>query len=53
MMTKTAHKSEEQLQAIYKVVNGMWKKLSEYAISTTEVATKKALKSVNYNWQRI
>ena len=46
--TKTAPKSEIQLQALYKVVNkGMREKLTT---STTELVTKRALSSVDYNW---
>ena len=48
--TKTAPKSEIQLQALYKVVKGMREKLQKLATSTTELVTKRALSSVDYNW---
>lgn len=49
MNTKTIPKSELQLQAIYKVVKGIRDRLRCLATST-EVVTKKALKSVDYKW---
>ena len=50
MNTQMAPKSEEQRQALYKVVKGVRQKLREAATST-EVVTKKALCSVQYIWE--
>ena len=47
--TKTAPKSDSQRQDLYKVVKGLREKLNKFATST-EVVTKKALKSIDYNW---
>ena len=47
--TKTAPKSDFQWQNLYKVVKGLREMLNKFATST-EVVTKKALKSIDYNW---
>ena len=46
---RTAPKSEPQVQALYKVIKGVREKLSKHATSS-EVVTKKALRSVVYEW---
>ncbi|KAG0717293.1 hypothetical protein GWK47_054746 [Chionoecetes opilio] len=47
--TNKAPKSEEQLQALYRVVKGVREKLHGLATST-EVVTKKSLASISYSW---
>ena len=47
--TRTAPKTDCQQQALFKVVKGICEKLSKFATST-DVVTKKALKSIDYNW---
>ncbi len=47
--TNKAPKSEEQLQALYRVVKGVQEKLHGLAIST-KVVTKKSLVSILYSW---
>jgi hypothetical protein len=47
--TCKAPKSEEQLQALYRVVKGVREKLAGLATST-EVVTKKSLATVDYSW---
>ena len=49
MNTKTAPKSNDQRQDIYKIVKGLQEKLGNVATSTERV-TKKALKSIDFNW---
>ena len=47
--TAAASKSEEKLQALYKIIRGVREKLSANAISTENV-TKKSLPAVDYDW---
>ena len=50
--TKTAPKSEVQLQALYKVVKGTRDVLRKAATSQ-EYVTKRSLASVSYEWKDI
>ena len=50
--TKTAPKSEDQLQDRYKIVKAVREKLSSLATST-EIVTKKALNAVDYKWGEV
>ena len=47
MNTKTAPKSNDQRQDIYKIVKGLQEKFGKIATSTERV-TKEALKSIDY-----